>query len=106
MLVGVLHTISDATAWKNALAEAEKTGVAPEGYGLPVAVHSGNGDYAFCLWSAPSVEALRGVLEPMTAGVATNTYFPVNTAHPGTNLPAGIPTQTINVTETPASTRS
>ena len=100
MLVGVLHTISDETAWKNALSQAESQGgLVPEGFGLPVSVHSGTGDYAFCLWSAPSVNALRDVLEPMTAGVATNTYFPINTSHPGTNLPASVPTQTINVTE-------
>jgi hypothetical protein len=103
MLVGVIHKISDPASWSNTLSEAERgPGLVPEGLGLPVSVHSGSGDYAFCLWQAPSVEALQSQLDPMTEGIATNTYFAVNPGHPGTNLPAGIPAQATDVTDLPA----
>lgn len=32
---------------------------------------------AICIWEAPSVEAVRDYLDPVTAGVAENTYFAI-----------------------------
>jgi hypothetical protein len=58
-----------------------------EGLSLLVSVHSGTGDYAFDLWEASSVDAVREQLDPMTEGLAINTYFPVDPNHPATTLP-------------------
>ena len=33
---------------------------------------------AFCVWETPSVETLRGYLDPATAGVLENAYFEVD----------------------------
>jgi hypothetical protein len=89
MLVGTIYKITDATAWRNALREAEQSGdLVPEGLSLLVSVHSGTGDYAFDLWEASSVEAVREQLDPMTEGLAVNTYFPVDPTHPATTLPS------------------
>ena len=89
MLVGTIYKITDATAWRNALHEAEQSGdLEPEGLSLLVSVHSGTGDYAFDLWKASSVEAVREQLDPMTEGLAITTYFPVDPTHPATTLPS------------------
>lgn len=87
MLVGVVHKITDAAAWRDRTAQVESGGP-PEGFKLPVSVHSAAGDYAFCLWDVPSEEALRAQLDPMTEGASTNTYFDIDTQHPATNIPA------------------
>ena len=88
MLVGTFYKLAEATAWKNALQEAEKSGdLVPAGLSLLVSVHSATGDYAFDLWEGASVEAVRDQIDPMTAGLATTTYFPVDPAHPATLLP-------------------
>lgn len=89
MLVGTIYKIADGTAWRNALQEAEQSGeLIPEGLSLLVSVHSAIGDYAFDLWEASSVETVRDQLDVMTQGLATNTYFPVDPAHPATMLPS------------------
>jgi hypothetical protein len=88
MLVGTIYKISDAAAWKKALHEAEQSGeLAPAGFTLLVSVHSATGDYAFDLWDAPSVDTVREELDPMTQGLATNTYFEVDPSHPATTVP-------------------
>lgn len=89
MLVGTIYKISDGTAWRNALQEAEQGGeLIPEGLSLLVSVHSATGDYAFDLWEAQSVETVRDQLDGMTQGLSTNTYFRVDPAHPATLLPS------------------
>jgi hypothetical protein len=89
MLLGTIYKISDAAAWKNALHEAEQSGeLVPSGPSLLVSVHTATGDYAFDLWEASSVDAVRKELDPMTEGLATTTYFVVDTSHPATALPA------------------
>jgi hypothetical protein len=46
---------------------------------------------AICLWEAPSVEAVSDYLDPVTAGVAENTYFAIEDAFAiGLPAPAGI----------------
>lgn len=32
----------------------------------------------FCVWETPSIETLRGYLDPATAGVLDNTYFEID----------------------------
>ena len=47
---------------------------------------------AICLWEAPSVEAVREYLDPVTAGVAENSYFAVEDAAAiGLPAPAATP---------------
>lgn len=88
MLVGTIYKINDAAAWKSALHDAEQSGdLVPAGLSLLVSVHSATGDYAFDLWEAASVDAVREQLDPMTEGLAANTYFPVDASHPATTLP-------------------
>ncbi|GAA3640860.1 hypothetical protein [Microlunatus ginsengisoli] len=88
MLVGTVYTIADPALWRNALAEAEQSGeLEPPGLTLLVSVHSATGDYAFDLWRAESVDVVREQLDPMTVGLSTNAYFPVDESHPATLLP-------------------
>jgi hypothetical protein len=89
MLVGTIYKITDASGWRKALRDAEQSGeLEPPGLSLLVSVHSATGDYAFDLWDASSVEAAREQLEPMTEGLATNTYSAVDPTHPATALPS------------------
>lgn len=88
MIIGTIYKIADAAAWRSALSEAEQSGeLEPDGLTLLVSVHSATGDYAFDVWEAVSVDYLREQLEPMTVGLSTNTYFPVDITHPATMLP-------------------
>jgi hypothetical protein len=49
---------------------------------------------AICLWEAPSVEAVRDYLDPVTAGVAENSYFAVEDAAAISVPPPAEPQQT------------
>ena len=73
MYVVVNHDINDTSRfWAAAKSVAE--GLPP---GLKV-IHtfpSPDGRKAVCVWEGPSVEAVRGLLDPATAGVARNDYF-------------------------------
>ena len=42
---------------------------------------------ADCLWDAPSLDVLRGYLDPATSGISENTYFEVD-ADSAMGLPA------------------
>jgi hypothetical protein len=35
----------------------------------------------FCLWEAGSIDALRGYLDPATAGITENAYFEIDQPH-------------------------
>lgn len=88
MLVGTIYKIANATTWRDALHEAEESGeLVPDGMTLLTSVHSANGDYAFDLWEGTSVDVVRDQLDPMTVGLSTNVYFPVDPSHPATMLP-------------------
>ena len=72
----------------------------PDGYANPITFVGANTDYAFCLWDAPSVEALQPMLDGLTEGAATNMYFAVDPQAFGTS---GIPSQRIDLdTKTPS----
>jgi hypothetical protein len=99
MYVGVLHTITDEAIWAKKLGEFQQT-TAPDGYSNPITYIGAKTDYAFCLWEAPSLEALQPMLDQLTEGAATNMYFRVDPNALGT---AGIPSQRIDLdTKTPA----
>lgn len=93
MYVGVLHTVTDKAVWARKLREFAAATI-PDGYANPVTYISAETDYAFCLWDAPSLDALRPMLDQLTAGAATNMYFPVDPQAFGT---AGIPSQRVDL---------
>ena len=93
MYVGVVHTITNKSAWAEKLVEFEQMSP-PDGYANPISYIGADTDYAFCLWEAPSVDALQPMLDGLTAGAATNMYFAVDPQAFGT---AGIPSQRIDL---------
>jgi len=98
MYIGVVHTITNKASWAEKLKEFE-TAPLPAGYANPISYIGSQTDYAFCLWDAPSVDALQPMLDEVTEGASTNMYFPVDPNAFGT---AGIPTQRIDLeTKTP-----
>jgi hypothetical protein len=46
-----------------------------------------DGSMVFCVWETPSIDALRGYLDPATAGVTENTYVEIDGSH-SIGLPA------------------
>ena len=93
MYVGVVHTVTDKAVWAKKLREFEQAKL-PDGYTNPISYMGSRTDYAFCLWDVPSLEALQPMLDELTAGAATNMYFPVDPDAFGT---AGIPAQRIDL---------
>jgi hypothetical protein len=93
MYVGVMHTVTDKAMWAQKLREFENATL-PDGYTNPITYLGSRTDYAFCLWEAPSIDALQPMLDGLTEGAATNMYFPIDPNAFGT---AGIPTQRIDL---------
>jgi len=73
MYVVVNHAISDTSKFWS-LAQSV-TAALPAGYKVIHTFPSPDGRKAVCVWEGPSVEAVRGFLDPATAGVARNEYF-------------------------------
>lgn len=48
-----------------------------------------DGTHAACIWEAASIDALRGLLEPLTAAVSLNEYYEVENRD-GVALPSGV----------------
>jgi hypothetical protein len=93
MYVGVLHTVTNKKVWGKKLQEFENAPL-PDGYANPISYIGADTDYAFCLWEAPSVDALQPMLDGLTEGAATNMYFAVDPSAFGT---AGLPSQRIDL---------
>jgi len=73
MYVVVNHAINDtAKFWATA---QSATASLPAGLKVIHTFPSPDGRKAVCVWEAPSVEAVRGLLDPATAGMARNDYF-------------------------------
>lgn len=77
MHVVVQHTIVDREKFAQADAGAIAGG-APSGERLQQFFPATDRSMAFCLWEADSVDALRGYLDPATAGVTENAYFEID----------------------------
>ena len=76
MYVVVNHAINDASKfWALASRRSAYTAGLPAGLNVIHTFPSPNGRKAVCVWEAPSVEAVRGFLDPATAGMARNDYF-------------------------------
>jgi hypothetical protein len=93
MYIGVVHTITDKATWAEKLEEFA-AGTIPDGYANPITFIGSETENAFCLWDAPSVEALQPMLDGLTEGAATNMYFAIDANAFGT---AGIPAQRIDL---------
>jgi hypothetical protein len=93
MYIGVMHTITNKANWAQGLKDFA-AGTLPDGFTNPMTLIGSQADYAFCLWDAPSIEALRPMLDGATEGAATNMYFPIDANAFGTN---GIPAQRIDL---------
>ena len=73
MYVVVNHQITDpAKFWAGA---QSLTASLPAGLKVLHTFPSTDGRKAVCVWEANSVEAVRGFLDPATAGAARNDYF-------------------------------
>lgn len=75
MHIVVEHTITNPDVF---LALAPRVAEAPSGINALQFCPSVNRDRAVCLWEAKSVDALKGFLEPLTAGCSRNTYYAVD----------------------------
>lgn len=95
MYVGVIHRITNETAWDEGLKDFDPADL-PAGMANPISYIGADRDYAFCLWEVPSIEALAPMLDGLTEGAAENTYFPVDPTALGT---IGIPGQRLDLTE-------
>jgi len=86
MYLVVHHRITDR---KGFLATDPKDigGNAPDGVVVKLFLPARDASAADCLWDAPSLDALRGYLDPATSGIAENTYFEVD-ADSAMGLPA------------------
>jgi hypothetical protein len=73
MFIVVQHSISNPSAfWSSADPNS-----LPKEVKLHHTFPTPDGTRAVCVWEADSIEAVRNVLEPMTAGVSRNEYFQV-----------------------------
>ena len=77
MHVGVIHRISDPEAFERAEREAVEAGL-PEGVGLPVHAATPDHSIAICIWEAPSVDAVRDLVESAVGPYSENEYYEVN----------------------------
>ncbi len=77
MYVGVIHKAIDRDRAAELLTAFDRSTL-PQGLSNPMTLVSADADYVFCLWEAPSVEAVRTVLDPFTGTAVENTYFAVD----------------------------
>jgi hypothetical protein len=73
MYVLVQHTISEPAAFWNA---ADPNTISPK-IKLHHTFPTPDGARAVCIWEAESVDALRGLLEPLIGKMSRNEYFAV-----------------------------
>ena len=79
MHVVVQHRITDPKKFS----ELDVAGIAagPSGTHAYQFFPSTDATAAVCLWETDSIDALRGYLDPATAGVMENRYFEVDSEH-------------------------
>jgi hypothetical protein len=89
MFVQVIHNISDKSVWTKRLADFEKQSP-PTEFTLHCSGTSSDGTKAFCLWEAPSLQALSTFLDEATTGAAQNVYYTLDEKAPATRLPRSV----------------
>jgi hypothetical protein len=76
MYVEAIHRISDPEKF---FAVAQETIAAlPDGVTVQQMFPSVDGTTAVCLWQAPSVDAVRKIVDGASAGVAVNEFFEIS----------------------------
>ena len=89
MFIQVIHNITDTSLWNQRLAEFEKQEPSPD-FTLHSSGTATDHTKAFCLWEAPSVDALQRMLDAGTSGAAQNIYYALDEKAPATRLPRGV----------------
>jgi hypothetical protein len=74
------HTVLDREKLAGADPQAINDG-GPAGVQGLQTLPTADGSQLFCVWETPSIEALRGYLDPATAGAVENSYFEVDSEH-------------------------
>ena len=80
MHVVVHHRITDPEKFAS-MDAAEVGGGGPPGTQVRQFLPSKDGSAAFCVWETRSLDALRGYLDPATAGVTENAYYEIDSEH-------------------------
>lgn len=81
----VQHTIAEPGAFWNSTDPA----LLPPQFRLLQTFPTRDGTHAVCVWEAASVDALRGLLEPLTGAVSLNEYYAIENRE-GVALPSGV----------------
>lgn len=85
MYILVQHTIAEPVAFWSSTDPA----MLPPHLKLLQTFPTRDGTHAACIWEAASIDALRGLLEPLTAAVSLNEYYEVENRD-GVALPSGV----------------
>lgn len=71
MRVVAIHRISDPERFHEVVGKAMAEGP-PEGWALPVQINASDGRTQVCVWDAPSVEAVKELVDSSVGGLAEN----------------------------------
>ena len=85
MYILVQHTIAEPVAFWSSTDPA----LLPPQFKLLQTFPTRDGTHAACVWESASIDALRGLLEPLTAHVSLNEYYEVENRE-GVALPSGV----------------
>ncbi|MGZ8377019.1 MAG: hypothetical protein ACXW0Z_07220 [Gemmatirosa sp.] len=85
MYILVQHTVRDPAAFWNA---TDPT-LLPPAFKLLQTFPTRDGTHAACVWEAASIDALRGLFEPMIGAFGRNEYFEVENRD-GVAMPSGV----------------
>ena len=85
MYILVQHTIAEPGAFWSSTDPA----LLPPQFKLLQTFPTRDGTHAACVWEAASIDALRGLLEPLTGAVSLNEYYEVENRE-GVALPSGV----------------
>jgi len=90
MHLGVVHTIRDRVAWESVV--NVESAELPPGFVLLGSVTEDDVSRAICIWDAPSVDALQGMLDEMLGAAAVNDCFVADQARSVLPAPQAAPT--------------
>jgi len=82
MHVAAIHRINDPDNFNRVVNEAMQAGL-PEGLDLPYQFNSDDGRTQICIWEAPSVDAVRELVDGSVGEFAQNEVFAVEPARTG-----------------------
>jgi hypothetical protein len=80
MHVAAIHRISDPESFNRVVNSAMEAGP-PDGFSLPYQFTAEDGRTQICVWEAPSVEAVRELVDSSVGEFAKNEVFTVDRAN-------------------------